>query len=72
MADINELKWDKFAGNLLGYITEGQSKLIKTDYEIKLDIPMGDIIRELQNAHSISDLSPQLQELARQYESTLQ
>lgn len=45
------------------------SPFFKVNYEIELDddVTMGDIVKELQTATSISELSSQLQKIARQF-----
>lgn len=66
-----EAAWSRFCGGLLGYINNYYSCFIKTDYEIQLDISMGDVMAELWKAASIDDLSPQLKKVAEQYEKTI-
>lgn len=71
MNGYEEAKWSRFCGGLLGYINNYYSKFIKTDYEIQLDMGIGEFTEELRKSKSMDDLSPQLKKVAEQYESTL-
>lgn len=68
---MEDARWSRFCGGLLGYINEYYCKFIKTDYEIELNMKHEDILNELQNASSINDLSPQLKKVAEQYKKSL-
>ena len=69
MDGYEEARWSRFCGWLLSYIEDYYSPFFKVDYEIELDddVTMGDIVKELQTATSISELSSQLQKIARQF-----
>lgn len=68
---MNEAKWSRFCGGLLEYINNYCCEFIKTDYEIELDMTMGEVETELQISCSIDELSPQLKVIANQYEKYL-
>lgn len=65
---MTEVEWSRFGGRLLEYISNCWSSIVKTDYEIDLDMPLGDVINELQQKSSIEELSPQLKRVAEQFE----
>ena len=69
MNGYEEAKWSRFCGGLLGYINDYYNRFVKTDYEIELDMTIEEVTKELQNATSINDLSPQLKVIAKRYES---
>lgn len=71
MDGYDEAKWSRFCGGLLGYIEAYYNRFIKTDYEIELEMTMHEVIKEVQQSTSISDLSPQLQKIAKQYEDSI-
>lgn len=71
MDGYDEAKWSRFCGGLLGYIEDYYNRFIKTDYEIELGMTMHEVIKEVQQSTSISDLSPQLQKIAKQYEDSI-
>lgn len=72
MDGIEQARWSRFCGGLLEYIDSYYSRLIKTDYEIELNMSGGDILAELQMSSSIDDLSPQLRAVAEQYKRSLE
>ena len=55
-----------FCGRLLSYIDNYYCEFIKTDYDVQLDMSMENVIKELQESTSFDELSPQLQNVARQ------
>ena len=44
MIILEDARWSRFCGGLLGYINEYYCKFIKTDYEIELNMKHEDII----------------------------
>lgn len=56
MDGYEEARWSRFCGWLLSYIEDYYSPFFRVDYEIELDddVTMGDIVKELQTATSIS------------------
>lgn len=64
---MTEAEWSRFGGMLLEYISNYYSSFIKTDYEIDLEMSLGDVMNELQIKDSIEDLSPQLKRVAEQF-----
>ncbi|MDR1774044.1 MAG: hypothetical protein LBR30_04170 [Clostridioides sp.] len=67
---FKEAEWSRFCGRLLSYINDYYSIFVKTDYEIELEMALGEILEELQNSRSVEDLSPQLRKIAKQYEKS--
>lgn len=67
MDGLKECRWSRFAAGLLNYIECGRGTLIKVDYKIDLDMPLGDILNELQICSNIEELSPELQKVANEY-----
>lgn len=71
MNGYEEAKWSRFCSRLLSFIDGYYSPFIKTDYEVKLDMTMEEITKELQASHSMADLSPQLRRVAMDCEEAL-
>ena len=64
---MDEYQWDRFAGNLFSYITDGTSNLVKTNYKVDINMSLGDIQKELIEKSSIDELSPELMKIAKEY-----
>ncbi len=64
---LEDVKWSKFAAGLYSYISAGRSRLIKTNYDVKINMSDGDILHELQICTKIEQLSPELQRVAKEY-----
>lgn len=54
MKELENAIWSRFSGRLLGYIENYYNRFIQTDYEIQLDMTMGEVLGELQQKSSIS------------------
>ena len=67
MDGLKECRWSRFAAGLLSYIEYGRGTLIKVDYKIDLDMPLMDILNELQTCSGIEELSPKLRKVAEEY-----
>lgn len=64
---MDDIKWSRFAAGLFGYISDGRSRLVKTDYELNLNMSDSSILQELQDCNSVEQLSPEMQRIAEEY-----
>ena len=64
---IEDARWDRFCGHLLGYIEDANSPYIQTDYEVEIDDSVEtqiDLLREFWKAKSIDDFPEWLKKIA--------
>ncbi len=66
-----ETHWDRFRAGIMAFVENYYREYVPTDYEIRLDMNIGEVIRALEDAESVSDLPKQLQKVAEQYKEYL-
>lgn len=62
-----ELRWHDFVSGVYCFIEAYYNRFIETDYELEIDMSLGEIFKELTESANIDDLSPDLKKVAEQY-----